>query len=73
MGNDRKISVWYDKKGDFLEVLFERKSGYFRKTANEAVMEKVDTKGNIIGFSILQVSTLNVRKPLSLTLKSRVA
>ena len=37
------------------------------------IMEKVDEKGNLIGFSILKVSALKGRKPLSISLKSRVA
>jgi len=68
-----KIKVWYDKEADFLEVMFEKKKGYFRETSSDAVMEKVDIKGNVIGFSILKVSSLSNRKPLSVTLKRRVA
>ncbi len=68
----KEIKVWYDKEGDYLEVIFERKAGYFRQTENDAVMEKVDEKGNIIGFSILKVSALK-EKPLSISLKSHVA
>jgi len=68
----KKIKIWYDKEGDYLEVLFERKAGYFRETENDAVMEKVDEEGNIIGFSILKVSALK-EKPLSIDLKSHVA
>lgn len=65
----KEIKVWYDKEGDYLEVMFERKPGYFRETENDAVMEKVDKEGNIIGFSILKVSALKEQKPLSVTLK----
>jgi hypothetical protein len=50
------VTIWYDGEGDFLEVLFERKAGYFKETANDSVMEKVDTQGHIIGFSIIKVS-----------------
>ncbi len=39
MGED--VRVWYDQEGDYLEVLFDRKKGYFRETDNDAVMEKV--------------------------------
>jgi len=67
------IKVWYDKGGDYLEVLFEQKAGYFKETENDAVMEKVDDKGNIIGFSILKISSLKQEKPLSIELKSHVA
>ena len=68
---EKEIKVWYDKEGDYLEVLLEKKKGYFKETENDAVMEKVDEEGNIIGFSILKVSTLQ-EKPLSVNLKSAV-
>ena len=67
----KTVKIWYDKEGDYLEVLFEQGKGYFRETENDAVMEKVDEEGNVIGFSILKVSAL--KKPLSIELKSRVA
>ena len=53
-----KVKVWYDAKGDFLEVIFKQKEGYFRETKSDQVMEKVDKEGNTIGFSILKVSSL---------------
>ena len=64
----KRIRIWYDSEGDYLEVLFERKSGYFRETKNDAVMEKVDAEGNIIGFSILKVSALKEKRPISVNL-----
>ena len=67
---EKEIKLWYDKEGDYLEVLFECKEGYFRETENDAVMEKVDRDGNIIGFSILKVSALKEQKPVSISLKS---
>ena len=70
---EKEIKIWYDKQGDYLEVLFERKAGYFRETDNDTVMEKVDEEGNIIGFSILKVSALKEQKPLSISLKSHIA
>lgn len=63
------IRVWYDADGDYLEVLFDRKKGYFRETENDAVMEKVDGEGKSIGFSVLRVSALKGQHPLSITLK----
>ena len=62
----KKIKIWYDKEGDYLEVIFEQKQGYFRETGNDAVMEKVDKEGNIIGFSILKVSAVK-EQPLSVS------
>ena len=47
-----KMSVWYDKGAGLLVILFEKKMGYFRATKNEAIMERVDQKGNVIGFMI---------------------
>jgi len=58
------IKVWYDAEGDFLEVLFSNKPGYMRETDNDAVMERVDERGNILGFSILRVSRIEKQKPL---------
>jgi uncharacterized protein YuzE len=63
------VSVWYDEEGDYLEVLFARQKGYFRETDNDAVMEKVNEAGQIIGFSILKVSALKGQPPLAVTLK----
>lgn len=68
----KEIKIWYDKEGDYLEVIFERKEGYFRETENDAVMEKVDREGNTIGFSILNVSALK-EKPISVNLKGHIA
>lgn len=65
----KQIKIWFDPEGDYLEVLFDRKAGFFRETENDAVMEKIDNKGKIIGFSILKVSTLRAKEPLSLSLK----
>ncbi len=66
----KEVKIWYDKEGDYLEVLFEKKAGYFRETENDAVMEKVDNRGNVIGFSILKVSALKAKSPLSVSLKN---
>jgi hypothetical protein len=67
-----EVRIWYDREADYLEVLFDRKEGYFRETDNDAVMEKVDSQGNIIGFSILKVSSISQHQPLSVSLSTRV-
>ena len=67
----KKITIWYDEEGDYLEVLFDRRKGYFRETENDAIMEKVDEEGNVIGFSILKISALK-QKPLSVSLEEHV-
>lgn len=68
-----KIKVWYDREGDFLEVLFSDKPGYMRATNYDAIMKRVDEQGNILGFSIMQVSRLTSSKPLIEELVSEVA
>jgi len=68
-----EVKVWYDREADYLEVLFERKEGFFRETENDAVMEKVDGQGNIIGFSILKVSDISQSQPLSVSFKKKAA
>jgi len=69
---DKEITIWYDKKADFLEVIFEKKPGYNVDTDNDAVQERVDMDGNVIGFSIMGVSTLPAAKPISVRLKKLV-
>jgi uncharacterized protein YuzE len=61
------VKLWYDPDGDYMEVIFERKAGYFRETDDERVMEKVDADGNVLGFSIMNVSSLK-GKPFEVAL-----
>jgi len=63
----KTVKVWYDPEGDYLEVIFDQKEGYFQETENDQVMEKIDTQGNILGFSVLRVSSLKA-KPLEVAL-----
>lgn len=59
-----RVKVWLDAEGDFLEVRFSDKAGFMLKTKNDALMERVDEQGKILGFSIMQVSRLSKGKPL---------
>jgi hypothetical protein len=63
----RKLKIWFDPEGDYLEVIFEDREGVFRETSSDQVMEKVDAQGNILGFSVLKVSSMKGR-PLEVTL-----
>jgi len=65
-----KIRVWFDAEADFLEVRFSDAAGYEKETSHDAVMERVDAQGNIIGFSILGVSKFKKDKPLEADLVS---
>jgi len=69
---EKEINIWYDKEGDFLEVMFEKKEGYFKETDNDSVMEKVDRDGHIIGFSILKVNDKKNKMPIRAHLRSVV-
>jgi len=59
-----RVKVWFDPEADFLEVIFSDAPGYMRETENDAVMERVDLEGNLLGFSIMAVSQLAKSKPL---------
>jgi hypothetical protein len=59
-----KVKVWFDVEADFLEVRFSDAAGYERQTKHEAVMERVDAQGRVIGFSILGVSRFKKGNPL---------
>jgi hypothetical protein len=58
-----KVKVWFDPEGDFPEVQFRDAPGYMRSTAHEALMERVDEHGHLIGFSILGVSRFRRERP----------
>jgi len=58
------VKVYFDKEGDYLEVLFSDQPGYMRETDNDAIMERVDQDGNLLGFSVLGISNLDQDKPL---------
>ncbi len=59
-----KVKVWFDREADYLEVQFKEAPGYMKETAHDAVMERVDAAGDIIGFSILGVSQFTKEQPL---------
>lgn len=67
MAGERRVRIWYDPEGDYLEVIFDQKAGYFRETENDQVMEKVDDQGNVLGFSVLRVSEMKAT-PLEIAL-----
>src|SRR5260370_10053257 len=63
-----KVKVWFDAEADILEVRFSDAAGYEKETAHDAVMERVDAQGNVIGFSILGVSRFKKTNRWRLTL-----
>jgi len=59
-----KVKIWFDAEADFLEVRFSSAAGHMKQTRHDAVMERVDAKGRVIGFSVLGVSRFKKDKPL---------
>ena len=62
----RAVKVWYDTQGDFLEVVFDERPGYYRETDDDHVMERVDQQGHVIGFQVFNLSKM--RGPVTVTL-----
>ena len=58
------VKIWYDKEGDFLEILFSEAAGYMRESSEEGIMERVDKDGKIIGVSFMDVSKTAADHPL---------
>ena len=65
-----RVKVWFDTEADYLEVRFSGAAGYERETKHDAVMERVDMDGRLIGFSILGVSRFKKDTPLEADLAS---
>lgn len=61
---NKKLKVWFDAEGDFLEVQFSDAPGYMRETTHDAVMQRVDAEGRVIGFSILGISRFKKDRPI---------
>lgn len=69
----KQISVWYDREGDYLEVTFANRKGYF-KDAGEDLFIRVDQKDQVIGFAILNLSkqiqlARRIKLPVAVELK----
>ena len=67
-----KVKLWFDPEGDFLEVTFSDAPGYMRETKSDAVMQRVDEQGRVIGFSVLGVSKFQKDHPLEAELAVEV-
>jgi len=60
----KKLKIWYDKEGDYIEVLFSDAPGYMRETDNAHVMERIDNSGTVLGYSILGISQIKKDCPV---------
>jgi len=64
---DSIISIWYDKEGDFLEIIFKDAKGYFQEISDD-IYERVDENGNLLGYAVFNM-THHERQSLSIPLK----
>ena len=62
-----KLRIWYDAEGDFLEIAFSDEPGEFRPTASEKVMLKVNNLRQMIGFAVMNISSVD-KEPLEVDL-----
>jgi hypothetical protein len=65
-----RVTIWFDAEADFLEVCFSDEPGFMRETKHDAVMERVDKRGRVLGFSIMQVSRLSKGRPVEAELET---
>jgi len=64
---DSVMNVWYDQEGDFLEITFKQAKGYL-KEISEDIYERVGEHGELLGYSILNMSR-HERHALAIPLK----
>ena len=68
-----KVKIWFDAEADYLEVQFSEAAGYMKETNHDAVMERVDAQGRVIGFNIMGVTRFRKDKPLEADLEQSTA
>ena len=50
------LRIWFDPEGDVLEVGFAKPRKGFFKDAGDDIFVRVDDKGNVSGFALLNVT-----------------
>lgn len=58
------------READYLEVRFSDAAGYMKETKYDALMERVDEQGHIIGFGVVGVSRFKRDKLLEADLSA---
>jgi len=71
----QQLSVWYDQEGDYLEITFADRKGYF-KDAGDDLFIRVDSKGRVIGFAVMNFSkqtqlSKRIKLPVAIELKEQ--
>jgi uncharacterized protein YuzE len=65
------ISVWYDREGDILEVMFEDGAAMMEEIDDD-IFERRTTDGRVVGFMVMNFSKHDREKlnlPLPVTVK----
>jgi hypothetical protein len=70
MENENEVEIYYDREGNYLEIIFEKKEGFFQETEEDNVMKKVDKEGNVLALSILNAVSSKEIQPLSYHIKN---
>ena len=67
------MKIWFDRKADFLEVAMSNRKGFFKDIGDD-VFERVDSKGNVIGFAIFNFTkrTKNKEEKVKLPFKIKI-
>ena len=60
------MKILYNHESDAIEIILKDIAGDLRKTTSPYVMQKVDSKNNVIAFSIQKVSTLKQQGSMEL-------
>ena len=68
----KRVFVSYYHEGDMLEVLWALREGYFTPTDDNRILKRLDDDGEVIGFLIHEMSTLNESSPVEFELESEV-
>lgn len=50
-----QVKVWYDREGDFLEVIFEDTPAFLEEVEND-IFERRTAAGQIVGFAVMNFS-----------------
>ena len=69
MNQNKRVNVWYDEAGDYLDVSWGTAHAYYTATNDERVMALVDMEGNVQGFKIDGISSIK-DKPLNVNLEA---
>ena len=69
---EKRLKIWFDLEGDMLEIGFAKRKG-FMKGIGEDMFIRLDQKGEVIGFTILNATKRFEKvKELKLPIKSKL-